>query len=225
MADIRWHLEGKWLEYCSCDFGCPCESMANPTQGHCTGVVAMKIDEGYYGDVRLDGQLVVATFFFPRAIHHGGGSMQPILEERATEKQRDALFKILSGENQPKHTIFSIFSVIIERHLDPIFTNIEFEWDVKARRARLSIPGEVQAATVPIRNPVTDREERIRTVLPEGWNFYEAEVAAGTSKSIGAIKFDLAHRHSSLAFFAFNNEGMAYSYNEAKERYGLDHRA
>ena len=222
MADPRWHLEGKWLEYCSCDFGCPCEAMANPTAGYCTGVVGMKIDEGHYGEVRLDDLLVVATFFFPRAIHHGGGSMQPFLETRTTERQREALFKILSGEGQPKHTLFSIFSVIIERHLDPIFTEIDFDWDVRSRRARISIPGMVAAATVPIRNPVTDKEERIRTVLPEGWTFYEAEVAAGSSKSMGAIKFDLAQTHSSLAYFALNKDGMAYSYEEAKTRYGLD---
>jgi hypothetical protein len=59
-------------------------------------------------------------------------------------------------------------------------------------------------------------------VLPQGWTFDEAEVAAGTAKSVGAIKFDLAHKHSSLAFFALNHEGMAYSYEEAKARYGLD---
>jgi hypothetical protein len=182
----------------------------------------MKIDEGHYGEVRLDDLLVVATFFFPRAIHHGGGSMQPFLETRTTERQREALFKILSGEGQPKHTLFSIFSVIIERHLDPIFTEIDFDWDVRSRRARISIPGMVAAATVPIRNPVTDKEERIRTVLPEGWTFYEAEVAAGSSKSMGAIKFDLAQTHSSLAYFALNKDGMAYSYEEAKTRYGLD---
>jgi hypothetical protein len=49
--------------------------MASPTYAHCEGVVAMKIDEGYHGDVRLDDRLIVATFYFPRAIHHGGGHM------------------------------------------------------------------------------------------------------------------------------------------------------
>jgi len=55
MADTQWFWKGKWLEYCSCDWGCPCESQAPPSRGHCDGVVAMHIDEGYYGDVRLDG--------------------------------------------------------------------------------------------------------------------------------------------------------------------------
>ena len=218
----KWFLQGKWLEYCSCDHGCPCEAMAPPTQGYCEGAVAMKIDEGYYGDVRLDDLLVVAMFFFPRAIHHGGGHMHPILPEHATEAQREALFAILSGEGQPEGTIFNIFSVIIEHHHDPLYLPMEFDWDIKARRARISISGVVEASTVPIRNPVTDKEERIRTVLPEGWVFYEAEVGSGTAKGIGDIKFDFSQQHSSLAYFAFDNNGMAHSYEEAGERYGLD---
>ncbi len=222
MADTKWFLQGKWLEYCSCDYGCPCESMAPPTQGHCDGAIAMKIDEGYYGGVRLDGQLIAATFYFPRAIHHGGGHMQPILEQRSTDEQREAMFAILSGEGQPEGTIFNIFSMIIEHHHDPLYLPMEFDWDVDKRRARISVPGVVTSSTVPIRNPVTDKEEQIRTVLPDGWVFYEAQVASGTAKGIGDIKFDFSQRHSSLAHFAFDNNGMAYTYDEAKRRYGFD---
>ena len=71
-------------------------------------------------------------------------------------------------------------------------------------------------------HPVTDEEVRIRTVLPHGWVFYEAEVGSGAAKGTGDIKFDYSQRHSSLAHFAFNNDGMAYDYAEAKQRYGLD---
>ena len=102
MTDTQWFWKGKWLEYCSCDWGCPCESNAPPSRGHCDGVVAMHIDEGNYGDVKLDGITVVATFFFPRALHHGGGHMQPILPASTTPEQRDAIFKIMSGEGQPR---------------------------------------------------------------------------------------------------------------------------
>jgi hypothetical protein len=182
----------------------------------------MKIDEGYYGDVRLDGLIIAATFYCPRALHHGGCHMQPILEERTTEAQREVIFKILSGEGQPVGTMFQIFSVCVEHVHNPLFLPIEFEWDIHKRTARLVVPNVVRATTVPIRNPVTDKEHRIRTVLPEGWTFYEAEVASGTSKGIGEIKFDFAQRHSSLAYFAFDNNGMAFTYDEAKRRFGLD---
>ncbi len=218
MTDTKWHIEGKWIEYCNCDAGCPCESMAPPTQGHCTGAIAMGIETGFFGDVRLDDLTVVATFYFPRALHHGEGHMQPILEERTTEEQRNALFTILSGEGQPVGTMFQIFSVVIEHHHDPIYAPIEFDWDMEKRTARLAVPGVVRATTEPIRNPVTDEEHRILTVLPEGWVFYEAEVASGAAKGIGDIKFDFSQRHSSLAHFAFDNDGMALTYDEFRRQ-------
>jgi len=215
-----WRIEGKYIEYCSCDLGCPCESMADPTYGYCTGAVGFSIDKGYCESVPLDGLKVIGTFHFPRAIHHGGGTFQPIIDERATEAQRDALFYILSGEDQPVGTMFQIFSVIIATIKDPLFAPIVFEWDLEKRRARIEVPKSFQARSEPIRNPVTDAEHRMLTVLPDGWVFHEAESAAGFAKSIGAIKFDLNRRHSSLANIAWGPQGLAYSYDEYKGRYG-----
>jgi hypothetical protein len=196
--------------------------MVEPSYGHCDGAIAMKVDEGYYGDVRLDDVIIAATFYFPRAIHHGGGHMQPILPEDTTEAQREAIFKILSGEGQPVGSMFQIFSVIVEHHHEPLYLPIEFEWDIKKRTGRLVIPNVVTASTEPIRNPVTDKEHRIRMVVPEAWMFYEAESASGTAKGIGDIKFDFAKRNSELAYFAYDNNGMAFTYDEAKQRFGLD---
>lgn len=218
MTVRQWYLEGKWLEYCSCDHGCPCEAMAPPTQGHCEGAVAFRIDEGHCEDVRLDGLTVAATFFFPRALHHGGGHMQPILEDRTTDPQREALFYILSGENQPVGTMFQIFSVIIEHLHEPVFTSIDFEWDIERRRARLHVPDIVRARSEPILNPVTDEEHRMITVLPKGWVFHEAENTAGFAKGIGKLKFDLSDRHSSLAYFAWNQDGMALDLERARAK-------
>jgi hypothetical protein len=141
--------------------------MADPTYGYCTGLVAFKIDTGWCEDVRLNDLGVVGTFYFPRAMHHGQGVFQPILDERADEAQREALFYILSGEDQPVGTMFQIFSVIIETIKDPLFAKIEFEWDLDNRRARVEVANVVQARSEPIRNPVTDQEERMILVLPK----------------------------------------------------------
>jgi hypothetical protein len=220
MAGKNWQIEGRYVEYCSCDYGCPCENMAEPTHGDCTGLVAFKIDQGYCENVRLDDLGVVATFYFPRAIHHGQGVLQPILDERASQEQRDALFYILSGEDQPVGTMFQIFSTIIETIKDPLFARIEFDWDLDKRQARVEIPGVVRARSEPIRNPVTDTEHRIITVVPNGWVFHEGENAAGFAKGLAAIKFDLNGRHSSLAHVAWNQNGLVHSYDEYKQKFG-----
>ena len=78
----------------------------------------------------------------------------------------------------------------------------------------------LRARSEPIRNPVTDREHRMVTVLPEGWVFHEAENASGFAKSLGAIKFDLNRRHSSLAHVAWTQNGLAYKYDEYKQKFG-----
>ena len=166
------------------------------------------------GDVNLDGLTVAATFFFPRAIHHGGGHMQPILPAKSSEEQREALFTIMSGEDQPAGTMFQIFNIIVETIHEPQFVDLEFEWDMKGRRARLVAPGIVRVTTEPIRNPVTDKEHHILTVLPEGFTFYEAEVGSGSAKETGDIKFDFARRHSSLARYDWDNNGMAITYEQ-----------
>jgi len=220
MPGKNWLIEGKYVEYCSCDLGCPCESMADPTYGYCTGLVGFRIDNGFCEDVRLDDLTVLGTFYFPRAIHHGQGVFQPIIDERADEAQRNALFYILSGEDQPVGTMFQIFSVIVETIKDPLFAKIDFDWDLEKRQARVEVDGVLHARSEPIRNPVTDEEHRMLTVLPNGWVFHEAESAAGFAKGLGAIKFDLNRRHSSLAQVAWNQNGLVHSYDEYKQKYG-----
>ncbi len=221
MAGRDWSIEGRWVEYCSCDMGCPCESMANPTQGHCTGAIGFIIDKGHCDGVSLDGMKVVATFYFPRAIHHGDGHMQPILEDTVSDEQKDAIFYILSGEDQPVGTMFQIFSVIVEHHHDPIMAKFDMDIDVKGRNARIEVPQSLRARSEPIRNPVTDEEHRILTVLPDGWVFHEGEGAAGYTKSTGELKFELDRSHSSLAYVAWGPNGVKYSHDEARRKFPL----
>jgi hypothetical protein len=47
---------------------------------------------------------------------------------------------ILSGRHQRAGTLFQIFSVIVEKLHDPIFTKIEFGWDIKKRITRIEAP-------------------------------------------------------------------------------------
>ena len=52
---VKWAMEADYLQACNCDYGCPCEFEAPPTQGHCEGIGAWRINKGNYGDVSLDG--------------------------------------------------------------------------------------------------------------------------------------------------------------------------
>ena len=54
-ANTKWSFEADFLQACNCDYGCPCEFSAPPTNGGCEGMVAWRINRGNYGSVKLDG--------------------------------------------------------------------------------------------------------------------------------------------------------------------------
>jgi hypothetical protein len=162
MPQTEWRLKGDWIKNCNCAFGCPCDFNARPTDGNCKGLVGMRITDGHFGDVRLDGVNFCATVDFPGPLHEGNGTLQAIIDERATPAQREALFGILSGQNSAEGTIFRIFSLIVTKMLDPIFAPIRFDFDLPGRRAKISIPGILETENEPICNPVTGAPHRIQ---------------------------------------------------------------
>lgn len=199
MPGTDWRLRGDWIKNCNCAFGCPCDFNARPTHDKCQGLLGMRIEEGHFGDIKLDGLSFFVVVDFPGPLHEGNGIVQAIIDERASEKQRGALFGILSGQNSAEGTIFHIFTLIVSKMLDPIFAPISVDFDMEGRKARVSIPGVLETETQPIRNPVTGAEHRIQVLMPEGFEHRRAEVASSRIDSKGGIKFSVAEGHSSLA--------------------------
>jgi len=113
MTASDWRLEGEWMKNCTCAFGCPCDFNARPTQGYCKGLVAMRIAKGHFEGTRLDGLCFAITVDFPGPLHEGNGTIQPIIDERATAEQRQALFDIFSGKHSAEGTLFQIVSMIV----------------------------------------------------------------------------------------------------------------
>lgn len=209
MAHADWRLEGEWLKNCNCAFGCPCDFNARPTQGECQGFLGMHIVKGHFESTRLDDLSFFVVVHFPGPLHEGNGQAQPIIDERASPEQREALFEILSGKHAAEGTLFHIFSLIVTTMHDPVFAPVTFEFDEPARTARLFIPGVLESDVVPIRNPVTDQPHRIRVVMPEGFEHVEGEVACATIRSDGAIAFSTQDSHSTLAHVVQTPEGVA----------------
>jgi hypothetical protein len=149
------------------------------------------------------------TVHFPGALHEGNGQAQPILDERASPEQREALGAILSGENSDEGTLFNIFSLIVTTMHDPVVAPFEFRFDKKGRTAHLAIPGVLETDVEPIRNPVTGAPHSIQVVMPEGFEHRGAEVASADIRSLGAIKFQTKATHSSLAHVVQTPQGVA----------------
>ncbi len=208
MAYVDWMLKGKRLVNCSCDYGCPCEFNALPTRDFCEGLEAMEVEEGHFGDVRLDGLRVGASFHWPGAVYLGGGSCQGFIDERADAAQREAIIKILSGEEQEPHTVFNIYGATMATEFDTVFAAIEFECDVEARTARFVVPGHLDLSVTPIVNPVTGKPHRAQIRLPEGWEFRQAEAANAKFTGAGEISFDYRDSYAALFRVAYGPYGI-----------------
>lgn len=209
MATSDWRLEGEWIKNCTCAFGCPCDFNALPTQGYCKGAVGMRITKGHFEKTQLDGLVFAAVVHFPGALHEGNGQLQPIIDERATAQQREALFNIMSGKFAAEGTLFQILSIIVTKIHEPLFVPFEFSFDKDGRVARMVAKGVLETEVEPIKNPVTGQPHRIQVVMPEGFEHRAAEVASANIQSTGAIKFETKGTHSSLANVVQTPEGVA----------------
>ncbi len=208
MAQIEWELKGPQLATCNCNWGCPCQFNSLPSEGHCRAAVAMRIDSGSFDGTKLDGLKWVGLFAWPGPIHLGNGAALAVVDERANDAQREAILKILTGqESDPGATYFNVFASTLSTFHDPIFSAIDFEADISARRGRFSVPKLVEASVSPIVNAVTGAEHRVRVALPHGFEFSEAEFASSTVTSSGPIANDWSSRHCHLATIHINRRG------------------
>jgi hypothetical protein len=209
MPSVQWRVRATELANCNCSYGCPCQFNALPTHGYCEAVVGWRIEEGHFGDVELDGLCVVGLYQWPGPVHEGNGTMQLVIDERADVKQRGALVKIMTGEETEEGaTMWWIYAAMSPKKLPPLFTPVEFDVNVEARRGHFKVPGIVETAGEPIRNPVTGAEHRVRIDLPHGFEYRIAEIGSGTTRATGAIKMDLKNSYGQFAHLHLSNKGI-----------------
>lgn len=210
MALVEWRMRGPEIANCNCSWGCPCQFNALPTNGHCRAMTAMRIDEGFFGDVDLTGLKWAGMFAWPGAIHEGRGEAFVVVDEQAGDMQRDALLTILSGgETEPGATIFNVFATVIDTLHEPAFLPIEFDIDIARRIGRVAIEGIMDTRISPITNPVTGDEHRARVSLPNGFEYKEAEYASGDTQATGPVRLEWTARHSHLAMLDLSTHGAA----------------
>lgn len=205
-----WELHGRELGNCNCAPGCPCQFMSLPTYGHCEAAAGFEFDSGHYGDVDLSGTRSAMVVKWPGAIHEGNGTMQIIIDESATPEQRDALNKIMKGEDtEDMATMWWVFSAMSPHKLETLYRPIEVEMDLETRKGRINVPGVFETMAQPITNPVTGAEHRARIDLPHGFEFRIGEVAKGTTRTSGAIDLPSnKETHTHIVEIHLSHKGM-----------------
>jgi hypothetical protein len=100
MATAKWQVEGQYYENCNCDYVCPCvpgQMQVRPTKGACNFAMAFQIESGRFGDLTLDGLGFVVLAYTPEEMAKGNWSVGVLVDERASEAQREAITGIASG--------------------------------------------------------------------------------------------------------------------------------
>ena len=189
---IDWYMESTNFGSCNCDYSCPCQFEALPTQGDCRGFGVVRVDKGHFGDVELTGLCLAVFYAWPGPIFEGKGELQVVIDERADEQQRAALLAIATGEEtEEAATHFWVFHAMSDTFHETLYKPIEFEMDLEGRTARVTIPGVLESIGEPIHNAWDGGEHRVRIQIPEGIEFEECEVGSADSRATAAISLDL----------------------------------
>lgn len=102
-AQTPRQITGDYFENCNCDVVCPClfssgpPLTAQPTAGACEVAFGFHIDQGRYGGTTLDDLNVAMVARTPGAMGDGNWSAAIYLDERADERQGEALTTIFTG--------------------------------------------------------------------------------------------------------------------------------
>jgi len=187
----KWQIHAYFLDACNCDWGCPCQFNANPTHGNCEGVAGYHIVSGNYGsNVKLDKLNMALIASWPGPIHEGHGKASYYIDNRADEKQFEALSNIITG--RAGGGPFAVYASTIEEFQEPRIASVKFQTkDIRSRvvvafAAEERIRGQkekrrrteqfttedtiaAEAWLEPIRNPVTGKVHRAIIEIPEAF--------------------------------------------------------
>jgi hypothetical protein len=207
----KWQVSGDWFDVCSCSIPCPCEFAQTPTDGECEGVLAYHINDGQYGDTRLDGLNVLAIGYFKGNIWAGNTKVSGgfFLDERANEKQREALQMIFTGQ---AGGFMKEFAKLFGEVRGMSFAPIKFEIAKDLSYWKAEVPGKVIARGEALSGPMTPPGKRVQTINPPGSEVGPGAVATwGTAVqdevTVPEMRFEWKKKGRSSKHIPFNWSG------------------
>ncbi len=182
-AAPRWQIEGEYFENCSCSVVCPClistapPMTAKPTEGYCAVPLAVHIARGRYGEVTLDGLNAVLVVYTPGAMADGNWKIALYVDERADQRQSEALGAIFGGgAGGPVAMLAPLVGENLGAKQVPITYRIE------GKRRSVEIPNILSMAVRPL--PTMRAEGEIWTAAGHPFNPDKLAMAVGEPGSV-----------------------------------------
>lgn len=196
----EWHLAGRIVIACNCDWGCPCNFQARPSRGKCEGGWLWAISEGNVGEVHLDGLAMALYSNWPKAIHDGGGRAVCFYDERADEAQRNVLTQLLRGE------LGGPWGIFINTYELAAPEPATFDLELAGYDTRVRIGDAVNLQLQTMRNPVTQAEVHPEMVLPEGLVVKRGKLAASRVFQVRAgIQYEHSGQYAAFGPFEYSS--------------------
>jgi hypothetical protein len=199
----QWSMAGSLIGVCNCDWGCPCNFNQRPTDNRCDGIYVWAVDHGRYGDVVLDGMKFAWAGHSDGPLHEGNSTSVLIVDQNASEEQRDALQTLARGNGVGLP--FDIFAAITKEWLETRFASMEIS--LRGINSRVAIDGgalsELELGRM--KNPVTGDDEEIHLDKPTGFTSTRAELGMSTKAlfSCNGLSFDTSGKYAEYSRFIY----------------------
>lgn len=190
-AETSWRMRGDVMEACSCTTTCPCNFGSDPTQVPCEAIIGWRIQEGQYGNTRLDGLHVVLYLRIPGNAFQGGWTVGVYLDQRANQQQVEALGSIFSGQagGWP-----AVLRGLIANLLAPKQVPIQFE-TVNGEH-RITVPGLLEVGSERVPNPLPGQPPLDPKVSDLAVPFYTGTASVRRSRTLKLTDPNLSFAYS-----------------------------
>jgi hypothetical protein len=202
MNDVQhtWALNGTVLIACNCDYGCPCNFNARPSRGKCEGGWTWHVERGSFNGVSLDGLNFSVYATWPGAIHEGNGEAVILVDERANDRQRDAIATLVGGKvGGPWGVLAWTWSTKIDGPRP-----VSYDIQLNGIGSRLKAGTVVELESTLIKNPVSGKDAHPRVILPEGIIVKEAELGCSAVFRIAeGVPMDHSGQYTAVGHFQY----------------------
>jgi hypothetical protein len=97
---MAWHLEGSYVETCSCELICPCNATFDhgATYDYCRVVLVFKLESGDIEGTDVGGLTVAVIADTPKVMTEGNWKVGLFIDAAASDEQAEKLGGVFSGQ-------------------------------------------------------------------------------------------------------------------------------
>jgi len=183
---MAWHLQGTYIENCSCEVVCPCTASAfaaPATYERCNAALAWHIDSGEVDGTDVSDLSVVLVLDAPQQMSEGNWRVGMFMDDRASDEQAEKLGGIFSG--QMGGPLANVVPLISE-NLGMEVASIEHVDDGRRHRVKVgdAIEMEIEDLVSPF-DPDGPPPKLTETKHPASSEFTPARALSGRVQGLG----------------------------------------